>query len=194
MAQGGVGLVYGLQQQCGCRRNSDLFLPRCLLFQASATLRRDCRNARPRPAKPSSIVIHFAGSGTLGDHHVARSDPDPAPPDPAPLPCTANGVSVFRLFGSCGRQRPSGNLPIVSVSRIELKRERRRWWERRLAALHPEKLSKFNAIAGPAHHGDHVRDRPRAAQAGLLQDQRLFAGPGVRDSHLGVSEHPGAGF
>jgi hypothetical protein len=32
--------------------------------QASDTLRRDCRNAKPRPAKPRSIMAQVEGSGT----------------------------------------------------------------------------------------------------------------------------------
>src|SRR6516225_2928098 len=44
--------------------SGSLFLSRCLLFQANDTLRRDCRNAKPRPAKPISIIAHVLGSGT----------------------------------------------------------------------------------------------------------------------------------
>jgi hypothetical protein len=35
-----------------------------LLVHATGTLRRDCLNAKPRPAKPSSIMAHVEGSGT----------------------------------------------------------------------------------------------------------------------------------
>jgi hypothetical protein len=35
-----------------------------LLVQANDTLRLDRRNAKPRPAKPSSIIAQVDGSGT----------------------------------------------------------------------------------------------------------------------------------
>jgi len=35
-----------------------------LAVQATDNLRRDCRNAKPRPANPSSIIAHVEGSGT----------------------------------------------------------------------------------------------------------------------------------
>jgi len=46
------------------RRGGGLSLSRCLLVQASDTLLRGCRNAKPRPAKPSNIIAHVDVSGT----------------------------------------------------------------------------------------------------------------------------------
>jgi hypothetical protein len=35
-------------------------------------LRRDWRNAKPRPAKPRSIIARVEGSGTTSKHYTAN--------------------------------------------------------------------------------------------------------------------------
>jgi hypothetical protein len=49
-------------------KTGGLFLQHVLLFfHANVSLRRDCRKATPRPAKPSSIIAQVIGWGGRGD-------------------------------------------------------------------------------------------------------------------------------
>jgi hypothetical protein len=151
-----------------------LFLSQCLLVQASDTLRRDCRNAKPRPANPSSIIAQVEGSGTL----VATSE------------STTNVVAVeFRCLPDGRYVSPHPLIPLWSCGKVTPSTARKLVRRYFFASSSGDCTMSVLTTTHVAHDVDHHSWIWPAAKVGLALVAMIFLSLSVLavEAKLGVA-------